>query len=141
MKSTLLLSLIGAVFLASVGYAADMESVPFQIVSTKFESGDSITIEEVVASSPQLKIGDTVIVRGKYNLQSKPKASLGLFLTSKGPSAPTPIEPHQQQNIEAGLGSFELKHVIRIEGDLHISFYPQPGGSSFGGVYFGPAKP
>jgi hypothetical protein len=140
MKPRLLL-FAGSVLLASVGGAADLRPVAFQITSQQFEPGDSITIQEVVASSPEWKVGDTVIVRGRYQLSSKPNASLGFFLTTKGPSGATRVAPHQRQKIEAGSGTFELKHVIPGEGYLHVSFYPQPSGSSFGGVYFGPVKP
>ena len=141
MKAKSLLSFIGAVLLACVGRAADLNSISFEITSQQFEPGDSIIIDEVIASSPKLKIGDTVIVRGRYRLKSKTNGSLGFFLTTKGPSGATPVAPHQRQRIEAGSGTFELKHVIPAEGNLHVSFYPQPSGSSFGGIYFGPSKP
>ncbi|MEO6568922.1 MAG: hypothetical protein ABIO94_09185 [Opitutaceae bacterium] len=140
MKNKLILSCIAAVFFSSVGVAADLTPVPVRITSQQFEPGDSITIQDVVASSAEMKVGDTVIVRGSYSLKSKPSGALGFFLTTKGPSAATAISPGQQMKIEAGSGTFELKHVIPAEGSLHISFYPEPSGSSFGGVYFGASK-
>ncbi|MES2596810.1 MAG: hypothetical protein V4662_15815 [Verrucomicrobiota bacterium] len=141
MNAKSLLSFVAAFSLASIGYAVDLGAVAFRMTNPKFESGDSITIREVTASSPDLKVGDTVIVRGSYRLQSRPNASLGFSLTSIGPSAATVVAPHQRQKIEAGSGTFELKHVIPADGMLHVSFYPQTGGSSFGGVYFDSAKP
>jgi hypothetical protein len=72
-------------------------------------------------------------------IHSKQQAALGFFLTSKGPSGPGPISPKQQLAIKEGAGSFELMHVVPAEGYLHVSFYPRPNGSSFGGGYFGPA--
>ncbi|MEO5959937.1 MAG: hypothetical protein ABIR80_12545, partial [Opitutaceae bacterium] len=134
MKRRFFLFLVSTFSLALVGFAADPIAVPFKVTSQQFESGDSIVIQEVIATSPRLKVGDTVVVRGQYQLHSKPKAALGFFLTSKGPSGPGPISPKQQLAIEEGAGSFELVHVVPAEGYLHVSFYPRPSGSSFGGV-------
>lgn len=118
-----------------------LREIRFRITSEQFEAGDSIVVQQIVASSPQLKIGDTVVVRGQYRLQSRPQAALGFFLTTKGPSGPTPVSPKQRLEISAGTGSFELEHVVPADGFLHVSFYGRPSGSSFGGVYFGPAAP
>src|SRR5688500_11437234 len=123
MKAKSLLSFVGAVFLACVGRAADLSPISFQITNQQFEPGDSITIEEVIASSPKLEVGDTVIVRGRYRLKSKPNGTLGFFLSTKGPSPATPVAPYQRQRIEAGSGTFELRHVIPTRGNLHVSFY------------------
>jgi hypothetical protein len=128
-------------FIMMAGHAAEPSVIPFKVTSQQFEPGDSIVIQEVLATSPQLKVGDTVVVRGQYRLHSRSRAALGFFLTNKGPSEPGPISPEQQLVIEEGSGSFELKHVVPAEGYLHVSFYPRPSGSAFGGVYFGPAAP
>lgn len=141
MNAKSLLSFVAAFLLVSISYAADLDPIAFRMTNPKFEPGDSITIREVTASSPDLKVGDTVIVRGSFRLQSRPTASLGLSLTTIGPSAATVVAAHQRQKIEAGSGIFELKHVIPADGMLHVSFYPQTGGPSFGGVYFDSAKP
>lgn len=114
--------------------------IAFKTSRAQFADGDSIVIQEVAASSPELKVGDTVIVRGVYRLESAPEAMLGLSLTTRGPGPATRIAPHQRQKIAAGEGAFELKHVVPAEGSLHVSFYPARGGSSFGGVYFAPEK-
>ena len=139
MKSTLriLLVLLGCTSL--VAFAVTPSPISFRITSQQFEPGDSITIKEVLASSPDLKVGDTVIVRGTYFLRSRDDASLGFFLTTKGPSAATKVSREQRALAGAGSGTFELKHIVPSEGRLHVSFYPRSGGSSFGGVYFGPA--
>lgn len=84
-----------------------------------------------------MKIGDTVVVRGRYHLASRPKAKLGLFVTTAVPSPATPISPKQETDIAAGDGTFELEHVVSADGRLHVSFYEAPDGRSFGGVYFG----
>ena len=139
MKSTLriLLVLLGCTSL--IAFAANPSPISFQITSQRFEPGDSITIKEVLATSPDLKVGDTVIVRGTYHLKTRDEASLGFFLTTNGPSAATKVSREQRALAGAGSGTFELKHIVPSEGRLHVSFYPRSGGSSFGGVYFGPA--
>jgi hypothetical protein len=140
MKTPVLL--LGLCVAALASYAASaMRDIPFTITSQQFEGRDSITIESVSATSPELKVGDTVVVRGRYHLETNLRAKLGFFLTTSGPSAPTPIAPKQQAQIVAGDGTFELEHVVSMAGRLHVSFYEVPRGSSFGGVYFGPAHP
>ena len=96
-KLSLLLS--GICFAALVGYAATgLREIQFKITSQQFEAGDSIVVEQVIATSPELKIGDTVLVRGRYSLQSRSKASLGFFLTTKGRSDPTPVSQAKERD-------------------------------------------
>ena len=65
---------------------ATVKPVPNTVSIKSFRGGDSITITEVQAASPDLKSGDKVIVRGHYILASQPKASLCLFATAvEGP--------------------------------------------------------
>ena len=140
MKNTII-GLSGLCLAALVGCAASaVRNIPFKITSQQFEAGDSIIIERVVATSPEFKVGDTIVVHGRYHLGSRTRAKLGFFLTTFGRSEPTPIAPRQQAEIVAGDGAFELEHVVPAEGRLHVSFYEAPHGSSFGGVYFGPAS-
>lgn len=139
-----LCALLFAQACSGTGYTAGtsrpgLRPVAFTTSRAQFIEGDRIVIQEVVASSPQWQVGDTVIVRGTYRLASAPGASLGLMLTRRGPAARMSTAAHQQQNISGGEGCFELTHVIAAEGALHVSFYPERGGSSFGGVYFSPA--
>src|SRR5450432_1683080 len=101
--------LLGICFLALVGFAATgLSAIQFKITSQQYEAGDSIIVDQVLATSSVLKVGDTVVVRGRYFLQSKPQATLGFFLTTKGPSEPTPVSPKQKKEIVAGSGTFEL---------------------------------
>src|SRR4051812_25277751 len=90
------LTLAAVVWFRLIGYGADQSAIPFRVSRQQFEPGDSIVIQKVIASSPQLKVGTTITVRGMYRLQSKAKGSLGFFITTKGPSEPTPISPTQQ---------------------------------------------
>lgn len=120
-------------------WRAELGPVEFKTSHAQFIEGDRIVIQEVRASSPQWQVGDTVIVRGTYRLASAPGASLGLMLTRRGPGPSQKVAPQQRQTIAGGEGAFELTHVIAAEGSLHVSFYPEHGGSSFGGVYLSPA--
>lgn len=45
--------------------------------------------------------------------------------------------PEQTMTVARGSGSFRLVKTMQHDGHLHVSFYPVPSGSSFGGVYFG----
>ena len=77
-KLSVLLS--GICFAALVGYAAPgLREIPFKITSQQFEAGDSIVVEQVVATSPELKIGDTVLVRGRYSSAEQAGGSSRVF--------------------------------------------------------------
>ena len=114
--------------------------VSFTATKEQFEPNDSIVIQEVLSTSGDLRMGDAVVVRGEYQLASRPEAALCLFITTRGPSGRTPVSAKQKVVVKAGSGTFELQHEIGYAGALHVSFYPLPSGSSFGGVYFGETK-
>ena len=101
-----------------------------------FAWGDAIEITELWATSAKLAVGDEVIVRGRYRLQSQEQAMLALFVTASGPGGSGRVSPTQRQAVERGTGEFDLSCEIRAAGKLHLSFYPTRSGSSFGGVYF-----
>lgn len=109
---------------------------PFVLGPQRFESGDSITIENVLATSPNFGIGDKVVVRGRYNLNSQDKARPGLFVTSARELGPTKVSPSQMTSVSKGSGDFQLECEVQQAGVLHVSFYLVSGPSS-GGVYFG----
>ena len=116
------------------------EPVSITVGVNFFKYGDSITITEVKATSPDLKWGDKVIVKGYYTLATEPKARLCLFATAvKGPGT-GPIRSGQTISITKGEGAFELSETLECDGRLHVTFYSVPGGKPFGGVYFGTAK-
>ena len=117
--------------------AADFSAVvPFELGEAGFLPGDSITIQRVTGTSPTIRTGETYCGEGTYTLASKEKAHLALYATGRN-TVPTPNDPGQTTLIEKGTGTFRLVKTMREEGYLHISFYPVPGGSSFGGIYFG----
>jgi hypothetical protein len=117
--------------------AVDFPSVvPFELGMAEFLPGDSITIQRVRGTSPTIRTGETYCVEGTYTLASRAEADLAVFATTVSKvSAQT--ESSQIARIEKGTGTFRLVKSMREEGYLHVSFYPVPGGSSFGGVYFG----
>jgi hypothetical protein len=103
----------------------------------QFKAGDGIVIDQVLATSPKLGIGDKVVVRGHYDLTSAGEACLGLFVTYEGPSTEAESgKPSQTARINTTTGAFELSCEISGRGTLHVSFYPVPRGEAFGGVYF-----
>ncbi|MGO8747133.1 MAG: PEGA domain-containing protein [Thermoguttaceae bacterium] len=130
---------------ADVGKAAKPENVPQKAVPVTlgvkfFKNGDSITITEVKATSPDLKAGDKVIVKGHYALSSKATASLCLFTTATTGSGKSAIRPEQRTGVTKGQGEFELSSTLDCDGYLHVTFYSVPQGQPFGGLYFGTAK-
>lgn len=66
--------------------AAEVTNVPFELGKQHFQPGDSIVIEQVLATSPKLTVGDKVVVRGHYRLASAAKAALGLWVTHTSPA-------------------------------------------------------
>lgn len=120
--------------------ASQQKIVQVTVGGKFFKDGDSITITEAKATSADLKTGDKVIVKGRYNLSSKPKAMLSLFATdTKGPGK-TETQPEQKKDISADQGEFELSITLKYDGYLHVTFYSVPDGKPFGGMYFGTAK-
>jgi hypothetical protein len=105
-----------------------------------FKEGDSITITQVKSTSPDLKTGDTVTVKGRYTLSSAPRAALSLYATeAKGPGRSRTF-PAQRKAINKGEGEFDLSITLPYDGYLHVTFYSITAGKPFGGVYFGTAK-
>jgi hypothetical protein len=134
----LLLALWGSV-LSNIAAADFSFAVPFELGEGEFRPGDSITIQRVTGTSATISTGETYCVEGTYTLASSEKADLAFFATTASKDS-TPTDPSQIMRIEKGTGTFRLVKTMRAEGDLHVSFYPVPGGSCFGGIYFGQGK-
>jgi hypothetical protein len=116
--------------------AAFSAAVQFELGEAEFAPGDSITIQQVRGTSSTIRTGETYCVEGTYTLASRAKAELALFATTRT-AVSVPTDPSQIMRIEKGTGAFRLVKTMREEGYLHVSFYPAPSGSAFGGVYFG----
>jgi hypothetical protein len=123
-----------------VGKGVTVETVPATVGVKFFQNGDSLTITEVKATSPDLRNGDKVIVKGRYTLASRPKASLCLFATATKGSGKSEVRPGQKIGITEGQAEFELSETLDCDGYLHVTFYSVPEGRPFGGLYFGTAK-
>ena len=104
----------------------------FGCYSGEFHRRDSIVIDEVSPRPEKLKIGDVVLLRGHYTLESQPNANLMISLTTRGSGSRTRVSPRSRTVVDAGSGRFELEYEIRDSGVLHVSFYPLPSGNSFG---------
>jgi hypothetical protein len=128
---------LGLVAVAALGLGSEeLFNVPFVLGPTHFKDGDQIVIQDVLATSTNLTVGDKVVVRGRYDLKSQQKATLSLYLTSNA-GAGEPNVPTQSTEIAGGSGEFELSRVVRHPGYLHLSLYRTSGGTDFGCVYFG----
>jgi len=113
--------------------------VRFQLGEAEFFPGDSITIESVRGTSAAIRTGEVYCVEGTYTLASRDAAELALFATTTSKIA-VPTDDTQVMRIHKGSGKFRLVKTMREEGYLHVSFYPLPSGSAFGGIYFGQGK-
>ncbi len=117
-----------------------LNPVEFTLGPSLFRPGDTIAITSVEATSPNFKVPDTVIVRGRYALESRQSAKLSLFVTQTKTRDSVEVQPGQKKAISQGEGEFELRLMIPQDGYLHVSFYPAESGQAFGGVYFGTAE-
>lgn len=130
--------LLGLSVAACLGFAsADLTNTSFVLGPTKFKEGDAIFLEQVLATSANLAVGDKVLVSGHYNLSSRPKATLALFLTQEGSGGGESVSPTQTMEVQQGSGTFELVYEVKRAGTLHLTFYGVADGRPFGGVYFG----
>lgn len=111
--------------------------VPFELGTSYFPNGDSITIDQVLGTSDIISAGNVYQVKGTYKLVSQDKALLAAFVTTGHGSQPTPNMRTQKLTIEKGEGRFSLIFYVWYEGSPHVSFYPVSSGDSFAGVYFG----
>ncbi|HLA84150.1 MAG TPA: protein kinase [Thermoguttaceae bacterium] len=114
----------------------------FKLGKTGFLKGDRIEITEIRGTRPRFKLGGKYLVRGRYTLASRDRATLGVNVTmTSPPQMPGPEigqESYVAEVVDKGSGDFVLEKTLHYEaGMLHVSFYPDGGGSSFGEVYFG----
>src|SRR3989442_6212077 len=112
-------------------------AVRYELGDAEFAPGDNITIQQVRGTSDTISTGGTYSVEGTYTLCSRDEATLAFYTTTISDSGPTLVDPKQHVLIKKGTGSFHLFKTLSDDGYLHVSFYPVPSGSGFGGVYFG----
>src|SRR3954469_9759156 len=121
------------------GEVPQLSQVSVNLGLQTFADGDSIVVRKVLATSPRMDVGDTVVVRGRYVLQSQESANVGLSLTQTQDFEPTKISPAANTKAERGTGDFELTFQVVHVGCLHVTF-SNPEKKSFGTVYFGTAE-
>src|SRR6266404_5612061 len=139
--ATIIMSCALAGTAATDSTSADFpNAVQFELGNAQFASGDSITIQHIHGTSETITTGGTYSVEGTYILGSRDEADLAFYATTISASGPTPVDAKQHVRIQKGTGSFHLVKTMNEDGFLHVSFYPVPSGSSFGGVYFGQGK-
>jgi hypothetical protein len=113
---------------------------PFVTSRAQFATGDSITIQQVLSSTPRMEPGETIIVRGQYVLQSRAQSSLVLDLSPHAPGAIEPVAPAARKEIAAGSGSFELSYVIKQPGVMRVGFYFAGSATPFGEISLAPPR-
>jgi hypothetical protein len=140
MRASLLILLFGA-FLAVRSNAAPMtHEVSVKLGPKRFLDGDSVRIDSVTSTSPSLEPGDTVMVTGKYRLDSHEEATLALYLTQTEGNGIQETDPTQKSAAKRGWHKFTSVITVKYRGLLHLTFYDCTSGKPFGGVYFGTPK-
>ena len=138
--SGIVLSCMAATAQAPVNSSNELTHVvPFELGTSYFPNGDSITIDQVLGTSDIISVGNLYQVKGTYKLVSQDKAMLVTYETTRG-SQSTPVLRTQKVTVAKGEGQFTLIFYMWYEGSPHVSFYPVPSGDSFAGVYFGTGK-
>jgi hypothetical protein len=114
----------------------DVSPVEYTVGPSAFLPGDLIEVESVEASDDDFEKGDTVVVRGRYRLDSHEEAAL-LFTVSSRNAGRIPNTPEQRLSLQRGSGTFELRLKLPADGYSELGFYPAGGGTCFGSLYFG----
>ena len=112
--------------------AAVTHTIPFEVTKSHFRDGDGIEIIELTGSDPRLKAGGRYLVKGRYRLGSEQSAKLHVYATGGETMS------DQGPVVVKGEGTFTRTLTLISPGDLHLSFYPDPGGDGFGDLYFAP---
>jgi hypothetical protein len=109
-----------------------------QDVFSRNAVGDAIVITAVHGTAPAIAIGNTYRIDGAYTLASHDAATLSAYSTDTQPNLPhRQMIPGQSVRITKGSGTFTVYLKVEDPGCPHVSFYPDGGGESFAGEYFG----
>jgi len=113
-------------------------AVRFDIGATRLLDGDSITIDEIRGTSEKISVGNIYVIKGSYKLASQKRATLLASVTANQPKQGlgVPTQRTQSVMVDQGEGRFSLILYVAYEGNPHVSFYSDAGGS-FANVYFG----
>ncbi len=129
--------------------AASMSPVAITKPSERLQVGDSIIVDSVSASSFPLQVGDRVLIRGHYTLQSRRSAVLALFLSPDRTAERFPPTQEQQTyakdlrtlEIATGSGAFALECSANGGETFQISLIGDKTKDTFGSTIFKLAKP
>lgn len=116
------------------------QPVGFEVGGSDLGEQDQIIITQLRGTSDTMRAGNLYEIKGAYQLGSYKHAKLSTFVTTNGPSAPTPIQKTQEMLVDRGSGSFTLYLYMWQDGNPHVSFYSTETGKSLGGIYFGTGK-
>ena len=119
------------------GAAPQQSSVETVLGPKAYRDGDVVEITDVLATSPLLEQGDTVVVKGRVRLDSQTQAQLGLYLTQTQGDGGEETDATQTTTVTEGLHDFELKITIKHRGVLHLTLYDLNARRPIGGSYFG----
>jgi len=112
-------------------------SIAVEVGAIEFAPGDGIVIAFLRGNRQHLEIGGRYLLEGTYTLSSEEKAKIGWSITTRGPSAPTPVGAGENAVVTRGAGTFRLIKTFLSDGWPHVSFNANQ--RSHGGVYFGEA--
>ncbi len=109
--------------------------IKFEQGDREFYNGDNIQISSVRCTAPRMAKGETIEVRGTYDLQTCSQATLALSVTATDGNGRGAWGNQQSINVKRGRGEFVLSEKLTCQGWPHVSFYA--AGGCVDGVYFG----
>jgi len=112
-----------------------LHEIKFQQGDREFYNGDDIHIHSVRCTAPKMAKGETIEVRGTYDLQTCSQATLALSVTATDGNGRGAWGDQQSINVKRGKGEFVLSEKLTCQGWPHVSFYA--AGGCVDGVYFG----
>jgi RNA polymerase sigma factor (sigma-70 family) len=113
--------------------------VPFEIGPTETKEGGRIEIQEVWGTRPQIEVGGSYLVRGKYVLPPGQRGALYFFATAGGDWGRVgTIMDLQHTILDKEKGEFTLMHGMAGPGYFHLYLAsPDRYSQMFANVYFG----
>jgi hypothetical protein len=116
---------------ASTTRAAESQTLPIALCAPHFLAGDSISIDAVQGPRADFEAGKEYVVSGRYVLSSQDEATLAFYMTNGE------VSRGSSMRVTKGSGDYAITFVVERVGMPHVSYYPLPAGTSFGGVWFG----
>lgn len=113
--------------------------VPFEVGHSEFRQGNAIQVKEMWGTRPEIEVGGSYLVIGRYELATHETAKLTFYETASGWDNTGPDIDSQVLRIHKGAGEFALIHEMPGPGWFHLSLWAAEGGGTeyIGNVYFG----